>query len=176
VFPGILDRRSQLSQPQCLARIEFQKVDCLGDIRIRLDPILAHLVRQPRAELKLAFTNQLRRLQQQRSALFYCDKLPRRERLQGSPHRALGVFEPRLLVHAHYLCRPRRIDRFNLARGARPLRADHQFILVAEHISHPDERSLHRMHIFRIVEINERFVAKFSAGRNRLDDSADLGS
>ena len=172
----ILDRRRRLSQPQRLARIEFQKVDRLGDIRIRLDPILAHLVRQPGAELKLAFTNQLRRLQQQGRALFDCHKLPRRERLQSSAHGPFGVFEPCLLVHAHHLCRPRRVERFDLARGARSLPADHQFILVAEHISHPGECSLHRVHIFRIVEINERLVAKFSARRNRLDDGADLGS
>jgi hypothetical protein len=31
------------------------------------------------------------------------------------------------------------------------------------------------MHVFRIVEIDERLVVELAAGRNRLDDGADLG-
>ena len=118
-FPGILDGRRRPGQPQRLARIELQEVDGLGDIRIRLNPILAHLVGQPRAELKLAFANQLCRLQQQGRALLHRHVLPGCERLQGRLHRPFGVFQASLLVHPDHLRRPRRIQRLDLVRGAR---------------------------------------------------------
>ena len=171
---GILDRRRRLRQAQRLTRIELQKVDGLGHIGIGLNPVLAHLVGQPGAELKFALANQLRRLQQQRRALFHRHVLPGRKRFQRRLHRPFGVFQPSLLVHAHHLRRPRRIQRLDLVRRARPLPTDDQLILVAEHIAHPGQRSLHGMHVFRIVEIDERFVAEGSAGRNRLNDGADL--
>ena len=43
-------------------------------------------------------------------------------------------------------------------------------------VPHPGQRILHRMHIFRIVEIDERFVVECAARGNWLDDSADLSS
>ena len=175
-FSGILDRRRGPRQAQRLTRIELQEVDGLGNIRIRLNPVLAHLVRQPRTELELAFANQLCRLQQQGRAFFHCHVLPGRKRFQGSLHRSFGVLEASLLVHADHLRRPRRVQRLDLVWRPRSLPTDDQFILVPEHISHPGQRSLHRMHVFKIVEIDEGFVVEGSAGRNRLNDGADLSS
>ena len=87
------------------------------------------------------------------------------------------MLRARLLVHSDHLRRPRRMMEPILSVVfTRSLPADNQFILVPEHISHPGKRSLHRMHVFKIVEVNEGFVVEGSARCNRLNDGADLSS
>ncbi len=173
-LPRQLDGRCRLSQAQRLTRIELQKVDGLGHIGIGLNPVLAHLVGQPGAELKFALANQLRRLQQQGRALLHGHVLPGRECIERRLHRSLSVFQAGLLVHSDDLRGPGRVQRLDLFRRTRPLSTDDELILVTEHVAHPGQRSLHGMHVCRVAEIDERFVAEEPLRGNRLNDGADL--
>jgi hypothetical protein len=175
-LPGKLDGRRRPGQSQRLPRIKLQEVDGLGDIGIGLNPILAHFVGQPGAKFKLALANQLRRLQQQRHALPNRRVLPARESLMRRVYRPLGMFQPGLLVYTDNLRWPRRVQRLDLFRGAHPLPTDDEFILVTEHVRHTRQRSVHRAHVFIVVEVDKGFVAEQSFGSNRLNHGADLGS
>ena len=55
-----LHRSLRARQPQRLARIELAEVYGLGDIGIRLRPILAHFKHQPGFKLELALADDLR--------------------------------------------------------------------------------------------------------------------
>ena len=84
------------------------------------------------------------------------------------------MFQAGLLVHPNHLRGAGRIQRLDLFRRARPLATDDELILVTEHIAHTGKRGLHGMHVCRVAEIDERFVAEQPLRGDWLNNGADL--
>ena len=172
----ILDGCSGLRQPECFASIKVEEVDRLRYIRVRFGPVLPNLIREPCAELELAFANDLSGLQQQRGPLLHRDVLPGGKSVFRSFHREFYMFERRHLVHADDLGRSCRVHRLQLVGSAQPLAANDHFVFVAELVLHLFQGRPHGMHIVRIVEVGKRLIAEDALRTYGQDNGAESSS
>ena len=117
----------------------------------------------------MPLANDLRRVQQQRNARLHRRPAPRLECIERGLHRLLGVLRPGLLVNAHYLRRPRRIKRLDLALGPQAMSADDQVVFVPQVAGHQVQCRLHLAGVFRVLEVGKRLIAKLALGRARLN-------
>ena len=109
-FARVLDGRGSRGEAQGFARVELEEVDGLGYVGIGFGPILADFVGEPRTKLELAFTDDVRRVEQELNALVCRGAAPGFERRQGRRHGLLRVFGAGLLVHANDLLGPSGIE------------------------------------------------------------------
>ena len=80
------------------------------------------------------------------------DPAPSLKGPKGRLHGLLGVFRAGLLVNAHHLRRPRRIQRSDLPLGLEPLAPDNQVVFAAQLAGHQVQRCSHRPGIFGVLK------------------------
>ncbi len=108
---GEMDEGLRLRQTQRLARIEFQEVDRLGHIGVRLDPALPYLVDFQRIEVEPSRAQQLGGAQQISHALRGRCILPALKGVPGRVNGAMHVVDGGLGEVGHSLVRVRWVDR-----------------------------------------------------------------
>ena len=111
-----LHRQFGFRQTQCFPGVELAEVDGLGDVSIRLSPVLADLKHQPCGKFKLAPAQHIAYPEHQARAFLNRGPLPMLESFQRRLHRRLNMFLPGLLMNSYNLARIRRVDRSNLLR------------------------------------------------------------
>ena len=157
-FPRHLHRKLDFRQPQRLACVIFTEVDGLGDIGVRLRPILADFKHQPGAVFKFAFAQQIAHAKQQRRAVCHRTPAPLFVSFQRRLHRRSNVLSARLLMHSYHLRRLRGIQRLDLVRSLHPLPADHQVILAPQLATHLLNGNAHLARRVIFGEIGQRLV------------------
>ena len=153
----------RLAQTHHFAPVVFAEINQLSNIRIRFRPTLPHFVAQPGVQLVSALVQNVRRAIQTRHSLGHRHFPPFLKRVFSRFHRLLGHLHAGLLKNSYDLFRMRWVDGLDLVRRGDLFPADHQRILAPKHSFHLAQRVFHRFAVFRLGEIDERFVPKLSA-------------
>ena len=154
------DDRLRLRVTQRLTRVEFEKVDRLGDVAVGLGPALAHLVDQQRVVFEATFAQQRRRLEYVLGPFGQRQPAPGLERARGRADGLLRLFLRGGARDADHLRRVRGIERPDRLLGLDLASVDHQGIVPAQPLANRVERGLHGRGVARVLEILDGLVLK----------------